>query len=41
MSARIPQQSGSSFSRWIGMIGKSWSIAQESGRDWNTEKFIT
>jgi hypothetical protein len=29
---------GRSPSRWIGMIGNSWSIAQLSGSDWNTEK---
>jgi len=23
--------------RWIGMIGNSWSIAQLSGSDWNTD----
>ena len=29
---------GSSSRRWIGMIGKSWSIAQLSGSDWKIEK---
>ncbi len=29
--------SGTPFSRWIGMIGNSWSMAQLSGSDWNTD----
>ena len=37
MSASIALRSGCSSSRWIGMIGNSWSIAQMSGSDWNTE----
>jgi hypothetical protein len=37
-SCSVPRRVGSSFSRWIGMIGKSWSIAQESGSDWKSEK---
>ncbi|MND07202.1 hypothetical protein D3C83_290300 [compost metagenome] len=37
-SARMPRVVGLSLSRWIGMIGKSWSIAQLSGSDWKTEK---
>ena len=38
MSASTPVRVGRSSSRWIGMMGNSWSIAQLSGRDWNTEK---
>ena len=38
MSCSVPRRIGSSCSRWIGMIGKSWSMAQLSGSDWNTEK---
>ena len=38
MSASTALRVGFSFSRWIGMIGNSWSIAQLSGSDWNTEK---
>ena len=37
-SCSVPRRVGSSSRRWIGMIGKSWSIAQLSGSDWNTEK---
>ena len=36
MSARVAGSVGSSSSRWIGMIGNSWSIAQISGADLNT-----
>jgi hypothetical protein len=35
----VPRRVGSSSSRWIGMIGKSWSMAQLSGSDWKSEKF--
>ena len=38
MSASTARRVGFSLSRWIGIIGKSWSMAQESGSDWNTEK---
>ena len=38
MSCSVPCRLGSSSSRWIGMIGKSWSIAQLSGSDWKSEK---
>ena len=38
MSAMIAWRVGASSSRWIGMIGNSWSMAQTSGRDWNTLK---
>ena len=38
MSASTPLRVGPLVSRWIGMIGNSWSIAQLSGSDWNTEK---
>ena len=34
----VPRRDGASPSRWIGMIGKSWSIAQLSGSDWKSEK---
>ena len=33
-----PAPGGRSISRWIGMIGKSWSIAQLSGSDWKTRE---
>ena len=35
MSASTARRVGSSFSRWMGMIGNSWSMAQMSGSDWN------
>ena len=38
MSAMVAITSGFWLSRWIGMIGKSWSMAQESGTDWKSEK---
>ena len=38
MSCSVPRRVGSSSSRCIGMIGKSWSIAQLSGSDWKSEK---
>ena len=38
MSCSVPYRIGGSPSRWIGMIGKSWSMAQLSGSDWNSEK---
>ena len=38
MSCSVPRRVGGSSSRWIGMIGNSWSIAQWSGSDWNSEK---
>ena len=38
MSASTARFEGSSFSRWMGTMGKSWSMAQESGSDWKTEK---
>ena len=38
MSCKVALRVGRSFRRWIGMIGKSWSIAQLSGRLWNREK---
>ena len=38
MSARMPLRVGSSSRRWMGMIGNSWPMAQESGRLWNTLK---
>ena len=41
MSASVAISPGFSRSRWIGRIGKSWSIAHESGTDWKTEKLTT
>ena len=38
MSPRTARRVGASFSRWIGMIGKSCLIAQLSGIDWKIEK---
>src|ERR1051325_4420439 len=38
MSWRVPRRIGSSSSRWTGMMGKIWSMAQLSGSDWKTEK---
>ena len=38
MSCSVPFRIGGSVSRWIGMIGKSWSMAQLSGSDWKSEK---
>ena len=38
MSARIAWRVGASPRRWIGMTGKSWSIAHTSGSDWNTRE---
>ena len=38
MSASTARRVGSSVSRWMGMMGKSWSMAQMSGSDWNMEK---
>ena len=38
MSASTARFAGSSLRRWMGTTGKSWSIAQESGSDWKTEK---
>ena len=38
MSASTARRVGSSFRRWIGRIGNSWSMAQMSGSDWNIEK---
>ena len=38
MSPSTAWRVGFSFSRWIGMIGKSCLIAQLSGMLWNSEK---
>ena len=38
-SAITPWRVGRSPRRSIGTIGNTWSIAQMSGIDWNTEKF--
>ena len=38
MSPSTAWRVGASFSRWIGMIGKSCLMAQLSGIDWNSEK---
>ncbi len=38
MSEMMPWREGNSPSRCTGMMGKSWSMAQESGRDWKTLK---
>ena len=38
MSCKVALRAGRSLSRWIGMTGKSWSIAQLSGSDWKSEK---
>jgi len=40
-STRTPWTVGVSFSRWIGTMGKSCSIAQASGTDWKTLKLVT
>ena len=37
MSASTALRVGRSSSRCSGMIGNSWSIAQLSGSDWNTD----
>jgi hypothetical protein len=37
MSASTARRVGASPRRWIGMIGNSWSMAQLSGSDWNTD----
>ena len=39
MSTKDAVRLGSSSRRWMGRIGKIWSMAQTSGRDWKTEKF--
>ena len=38
MAWMVALRSGRSSSRWMGMIGKIWSIAHESGREWKREK---
>ena len=38
MSCRVARWVGFSSSLWMGMMGKSWSMAQRSGSDWNSEK---
>ena len=38
ISCKVADFVGCSFKREIGMIGKIWSIAHESGNDWNNEK---
>ena len=38
ISPRMPWRNGSSFSRWIGMMGNSCFTAQLSGMLWNSEK---
>ena len=38
MSCKVAFRVGRSFSRCIGITGKSWSIAQLSGSDWKREK---
>ena len=38
ISSSVASRRGSSLSRWIGSTGNTWSIAHESGIDWNTEK---
>ena len=39
-SATLAAMSGFWSSLWMGMMGKSWSMAHESGSDWNREKLF-
>ena len=38
MSEMMPWREGNSLRRCTGITGKSWSMAQLSGRDWKTLK---
>ena len=38
MSWMVAKRSGRSLSRPSGTTGNTWSIAHESGSDWNSEK---
>ena len=38
ISAMTARWRGFSSSRWMGMTGNNWSMAQESGSDWKSEK---
>ena len=38
ISCKVAMWVGFSSSLWIGIMGKSWSMAQRSGKDWNNEK---
>ena len=38
MSCSVALRVGRSLSRWMGMIGNTWSMAHESLRLWKSEK---